>query len=176
MSPTSMASRSETSTMRSETLETVKTFATLRFAGDSLVPEQITRALRVVPTLSYAKGERYAGGPRSPDLIGKTGVWYFSTDRLVASDRLSDHVAFIALLLSRDVASPLNDAAKFLKIQEIVRQQALQAVVTCFWHGPAAAKQPSVPRPMIELLKLLPAEIEMDFDVEEPSEPQVAVA
>jgi hypothetical protein len=157
-------------------VETVKTFATLRFAGDALVPDQITRALRVVPTLGYAKGEMYQAGPRSPEMIGKTGVWYFSTDRLVASDRLSDHVAFVALLLSRDPVNPLNDPARFLTLQKLMRRQGLQAAVTCFWHGPPGAKKPTLPRPLVELFKTLPADVETDFEVdEEPSGSHLAL-
>ncbi len=151
---------------RLEVPNIVNTFATLRFAGDALVPEEITRILRTVPRLQYAKGESYKPGPRSAEVIGKTGVWYFSTDAIVASASLADHVAFLALLLARDPVNPLADPAKFLRLQETMRQQALQAVVTCFWHGPPTVRKPSIPRPILELFRLLPAEVETDFEVD----------
>jgi hypothetical protein len=73
--------------MSSDRNGSVKAYATLRIAGDKLVPEQVTQILKVVPTTAYAKGEHYSGGPRSPDLIGRTGVWYFCTDGIVAGNR-----------------------------------------------------------------------------------------
>ena len=71
----------------------------MRIAGDQLVPEQVTQILKIVPTTAYAKGEHYSGGPRSPDLIGRTGVWYFCTDGIVAGNRFSDHLEFVERLL-----------------------------------------------------------------------------
>ena len=56
-------------------------FATLRFAGDALNPDEISRVVGQQPTRAYRRGQRYKPGPRSPDITGKTGVWYFSTGR-----------------------------------------------------------------------------------------------
>jgi hypothetical protein len=50
-----------------------------------------------------------------------------------------------------------------------VRRKSLQVSLSCFWHGPANAKKPSVPRSITELLKLIPADIETDFDTDEQS-------
>jgi hypothetical protein len=69
--------------MKSESGDTVKTFATLRIVGDQLVPEQVTGILKIVPARAYGKGETYHGGERTGDLVGKTGVWYFATDRRI---------------------------------------------------------------------------------------------
>jgi hypothetical protein len=75
---------SGTSSTKSRGTEPVSTFATLRISGDDLVPIEITKIIKIRPTKAYAKGEHYSGGPRSPDLIGRTGVWFFATDGVVA--------------------------------------------------------------------------------------------
>src|SRR5438132_2414585 len=41
---------------------------------------------------AYRKGGRYWPGPRSPEITGKTGVWYFSTKRKIPSKDLTDHL------------------------------------------------------------------------------------
>src|SRR5205809_3955808 len=56
---------------------TLGTYATLRFAGDALDPDEISSILRTQPTRAYRKGQKYSPGPRSPEVIGKTGIWYF---------------------------------------------------------------------------------------------------
>lgn len=71
-----------------------RTFATFRISGDNLVPDEITKLLNIKPTLAYAKGMRYRRGPRSPELVGRTGVWYFSTDQLKSS-HLEEHVTWL---------------------------------------------------------------------------------
>src|SRR5689334_11640146 len=86
---------SATSTMRSEAAWPLKTFATLRITGDRLMPDEVSPRLRWPPTLAYAKGEHYWAGPRSPDLIGRTGVWHFCTGRDVQSTRPADHLQFL---------------------------------------------------------------------------------
>ena len=155
--------KSGTSTTRSERIEPIKVYATLRVAGDQLVPEQVTRTLKIIPTCAYAKGEHYSGGPNSPDLIGRTGVWFFSTEGVVAGNRLGDHLVFMEKLLTggRDAAGPLP------ALQHLLRRRSLHAVVTCFWHGLSGARRPSIPRTVTETLKLIPAAIETDFDVDE---------
>jgi hypothetical protein len=75
---------SGTSSTKSRATEPVSAFATLRISGDDLVPIEITKIIKIRPTKAYAKGEHYSGGPRSPDLIGRTGVWFFATDGVVA--------------------------------------------------------------------------------------------
>jgi hypothetical protein len=132
-------------------------------AGDNLVPDEVTRILKIVPTASYAKGEHYSGGPRSPDLIGRTGVWFFATDRVVAGNNLTDHLAFLARLL----LPGSGEAGPLPRLRQLLRRRSLRVSVSCFWHGPANARKPSIPRSVTDLLKLIPAEIETDFDVDE---------
>jgi hypothetical protein len=165
-----VAKISATSTTKSAAPEPVKAYATLRVAGDQLVPEQVTRILKVVPRTAYSKGERYSGGPRSPDLTGRTGVWYFTTDGVVAGNRLQDHLAFLMRLLT----PASGNIGPLLPLQQLLRRRSLRMVVTCFWHGPAGARRPSIPRSVTETLKSLPAEIETDFDLDQRSDRHAA--
>jgi hypothetical protein len=77
----------------------VRAFATLRFVGDDLDPDEISRVLEERPTKAHRKGERFAPGPRSPEVIGKTGIWYLSTRRRLGSPNLSDHLEKIIAII-----------------------------------------------------------------------------
>jgi hypothetical protein len=153
------------STTRSRATEPVTAFATFRVSGDELAPGEITKILKILPTKAYAKGEHYAGGPRSPDLVGRTGMWLFSTKGVVASDTVTDHLTFLARLL----LPGSGEVGPLPRLQQIVRRRSLAVSLSCFWHGPVGARKPSVPRSITELLKLIPAEIETDFDTDEQS-------
>ena len=64
----------------------------MRFAGDTLDPDEISRIVKEEPTRAYRKGQQYRPGPRSPEVTGKTGVWYFSTRRRIPGNDLADHL------------------------------------------------------------------------------------
>jgi hypothetical protein len=149
--------------MKLQQNEPISAFATLRVSGDDLVPDEITKVIKILPTKAYAKGEHHSSGPRSPDLIGRTGVWLFATDRVVAGNNVADHLAFLARLLVPGAGDP----GQLTRLQQLLRRRSLSVSVSCFWHGPSNARRPSIPRSMTDLLKLIPAEIEIDFDVDE---------
>src|ERR1700680_2342945 len=88
--------------MKSSQDDTVRAFATFRVVGDDLIPSEITDILRLFPTKSYAKGGKHDAGRRAGQIIGKTGVWYLATDRIVASNRLVDHLLFLVSVLAPD--------------------------------------------------------------------------
>jgi hypothetical protein len=157
--------KSGTSSARTKTADSVSAFATLRVSGDNLVPDDVTRIIKILPTKAYAKGEHYSGGARSPDLIGRTGVWFFATDTVVPGNNLADHLGFLAKLLR---AGP-GEADPIPRLQQLMRRRSLRVSVTCFWHGVEGSRKPPVPRSVSDLLKLIPAEIEADFDVHEQS-------
>jgi hypothetical protein len=91
--------RSGTSMTRSDVLP--RTYATLRFAGDQLDPEHISRVLPVMPKRSHRMGEMFYAGPHAGHLKGRTGIWYFDT-RDIRSDDLADHLRYIVKLLYPD--------------------------------------------------------------------------
>jgi hypothetical protein len=144
-----------------------KTFATFRVSGDALDPDQVTRLLRHVPTAAYAKGAQYFAGERSGYLTGKTGVWLLSTQNIVASDTLHDHLSYITGLFvpERQNIMPLT------QLRALIVRKGLHAELSVFWHGPHGAKHPPIPKGVSEMMKLLPADIEIDFATDE-SEPE----
>jgi hypothetical protein len=117
-------------------------FASLRIRGDSLKPDEITNVLHVFPTVAYAKGMKYEAGARTGTLIGRTGVWLFSTRGIVASENLSQHLNYIARMLVPDAnVEPLAKLRNFLE-----KHKDCRADVSCFWHGNFGEKRPSVPK------------------------------
>lgn len=153
--------------MRSESRDTVKVYATLRILGDSLDPDDVTKILRMVPTFFYKKGEAYDAGKRTGLLIGKTGLWIFSTDGIVASDILYHHINHILgiLIPGRQDAGPLVHLHLLLS-----KNKDFRAELRCFWHGCRGAKRPSVPKLATEIMKLIPANVELDFGTDSESD------
>lgn len=152
-----MAMSSETSTTKSD--NPVRAFATLRFAGDALDPDEISRVVKQQPTKAYRKGETYRTGPHGPDVTGKTGVWFFSTRRKVPSKDLIDHLRALDTLIA-----PFGDQDNRLKeLRKIMDLRNLRAHVTFFWRGPPDTPYPSVPSVSTAVLQRLPADIEPDF-------------
>jgi hypothetical protein len=158
-----MAMTSGAASTRARTTEPVRAFATLRVAGDDLAPHEVTKVLKIVHATAYAKGEHYATGCRSPDLVGRTGVWFFSTKGVLAGVQLADHRAYLARLR----LPGLGEAGPPPRLQQLLRRRSSRVTVSCFWHGPVGARKPSIPRSVSDLLTLIPAEIETDFDVDE---------
>jgi hypothetical protein len=133
-----------------------RTFATFRVAGDNLVPDEVTRLLGIEPTLAYKKGEHYKRGPRSPDLKGRTGIWFLTTEYFVESNDLNKHLNWLLdIIANKDLA-------------EFVRKNSLHAVLTCFWHGPLGASAPRIPKTVSDPLRNMHFELETDFDTDGP--------
>jgi hypothetical protein len=137
----------------------IRAFATLRFAGDTLDPDEISRIIKEQPTKANRKGQTYRSGAHGPVVTGRTGIWYFSTRRKVTSKDVADHLS----LLDRLVA-PFGDEDNRLKdLREVMERRNLRAHVTLFWRGPSGAQHPSVPSVSTAALRRLPADIEPDF-------------
>lgn len=143
--------------------ETRRTYATFRVSGDALDPEQVTRILRYVPTIAYAKGGTYFAGQRTGNLVGRTGVWLFSTKDIVASDALHDHLFYIVGMFvpGRQNIMPLAH------MRALIARGGLRAELSAFWHGIHGAKRPPIPKGVSEVMKLLPADIEIEFDTDQ---------
>lgn len=138
---------------------TIRAYATLRFAGDALDPDEISRVVKEQPTRAYRKGQTYRPGPRSPEVTGKTGVWYFSTKRNVKSKNLADHLNALERLIA-----PFGDQDNRLReLRDIMERRNLHAHVTCFWRGLPGGHEPSIPSVATTALRRLPADIEPDF-------------
>jgi Domain of unknown function (DUF4279) len=138
-------------------------FATFRVAGDRLVPDEITSILQTAPTSAYQKGAKVKFGARSPETAGKTGMWFLSTDRIVSSPNLEDHLRYIF----PTVFMPGGDVLRFAAFHDLLKKKSLKAHLTIFWHGPSRGKKPSLPPSFEAMLKAIPADIEVDFDTDE---------
>ena len=156
-----LAMSSVTSTTKSDNM--IRAFATLRFAGDALDPDEISRVVKEQPTKAYRKGQTFRSGPHGPDVTGRTGVWYFSTKRKVKSKNLADHLNVLERLVA-----PFGDQGVRLKeLSDIMENKNLQAHVTCFWRGPAGVQRPSISPMATATLRRLPADIEPDVETED---------
>jgi hypothetical protein len=157
-----MAKSLATSEMKSE-LAGGSPFASFRVRGDALDPDQITHLLHVFPTTAYAKGHKYMAGAGTGELIGRTGVWLLSTRGIVASENLIHHLEFIIRILVPDTKNfgPLIGLNMLL-----LKHKDVRADVSCFWHGRFGERRPSIPKTISDLFKLVPADIELDFDTD----------
>ena len=160
-SPMSRASRLETSTTKTEVDADSKAFVTLRFAGDDLDPDEISAVLPVKPTRAHRKGEEFFAGPRAGNLRGRTGMWFLATDKLVPSDNLQDHLAFVQKLLS---PTP-GDTSRIAKLRAVLERTHSRAHVTCFWRGDPGEPAPRIPDRFKSAIEPLAADIETDFAV-----------
>lgn len=147
-----------TSTTKStEQSDAIKAFATLRFAGDRLDPDQISRILNIQPT----KSSRKSDNPK------QSGIWYLSTDKFIPGNELPHHIEF---LLSLFLPSPGN-VERLAAIRDLLKKKEMQAHVTVFWHGKNGARKPTIPEVIYQIFDLIPADIQTDFDAEEPRKP-----
>jgi hypothetical protein len=165
--PMSRASRLETSTTKTDAEADAdgKAFVTLRFVGDDLDPDEICAVLPIKPTRAHRKGEEFFAGPRAGNLHGRTGMWFLATDKLVLSDDLQDHLAFVQKLLS---PTP-GDTSRIAKLRDILAHTHSAAHVTCFWRGEPGDPAPQIPGRFKSAIEPLAADIETDFAVATPS-------
>jgi hypothetical protein len=138
---------------------------TLRFAGDDLGPDDVSAVLPVLPTRAHRKGEEFFAGPHAGNLRGRTGIWFLTTDKLVPSDDLEDHLAFVQKLLY-----PVpDDASRIANLHDILKRTHSSAHVTCFWRGDHGEAVPRIPDSFKSAIKPLAGNIETDFASAPPS-------
>lgn len=147
--------------MKTETKADRRAFVTLRFAGDDLDPGEISAVLPVAPTRAHRKGEDFFAGPRAGKLRGRTGIWFLATDRLVPSDRLDDHCAYVERLLYPEA----GEDGGIRKLREILERTHSHAHITCFWRGEHGEPVPEVAVSLKSAIKPLNADIETDFSI-----------
>ena len=160
----SKASHLATSTTKTEARAGRKAFVTLRFAGDDLDPADISVILPVEPTRAHRKGEEFFAGEHAGKLRGRTGIWFLATDKLVDSDDLADHLAYVNQLL---YPKPI-DKRRIEKLRERLERTHSAAHVTCFWRGDRGEEPPKIPTEFESAIKPLAADIETDFTTERP--------
>jgi len=128
--------------------------------GDALDPKRVSRILKAAPTIAYAKGQTFRAKGDVKDRTGRTGLWLLSTDGIICSGSLTDHLAYLlgVLIPDREDAKPLAGLHALL-----AEQPGLEADVACFWHGAHGARRPAIPKYLHEVLSLIPAKLELDF-------------
>jgi Domain of unknown function (DUF4279) len=141
-----------------------RAFATLRFSGDRLDPDQITAILGVPPTKAWRKEERYYAGEHTGYLLGRTGTWFLATNDRITSPVLTQHLEFLTSLFSR---RRQDEPEPMAQLQKLMARDEVKADVSCFWHGAAGEQPPLITPQVTEKLRALPAEIETDFDTDE---------
>ncbi len=143
----------------------VHAFATLRFSGDKLDPEEINHIVPTSPTLAYRKGDLYpvANGRKQR---GKTGLWYVTTRGRHPDDDLGSHLRTIAELIATDPSHPERDE-RLHRLRTAVQARSLRQVVTVFWHGPAGAPRPALEPWFKNLVRLIDGRIDEDFQAAE---------
>lgn len=124
-------------------------FVDLQITGDALDPREVSAILPVTPRTAYRKGEPYDAGMR----IGRTGVWYVSSDAFVNSPDLDDHVAFLRALLW----------PRLQQLRDVLARDRLRATISIFWAGATGQTPPSLPKTLETLAAELGASIETDF-------------
>ena len=139
---------------------TVNAFADLRFAGDKLEPARISTLLGIEPTTAYRKGEVYKRS-RGHEVVGRTGIWLLSSEGYVQSADLVDHLAYL-----REVIFPAAGANLVAPIKMLVRDDDLEADVSCFWYGEHGASPPVIPEEIRAAFARIGATIELDFDTD----------
>ncbi|MBV8577358.1 MAG: DUF4279 domain-containing protein [Acetobacteraceae bacterium] len=150
--------------MKTEAEADHRAFVTLRFAGDDLDPGEISAVLPVAPTREHRKGEEFFAGPHAGKLRGRTGIWFLATDRLVPSDHLGDHFAFVEQLLYPEG----GEDSRIRKLRDILERTHSRAHFTCFWRGERDEPVPKVTPSLKSAIKSLNADVGTDFAVDTP--------
>jgi Domain of unknown function (DUF4279) len=113
--------------------------------------------LGVEPTLAYRKGEVFKRS-RGREMCRRTGLWLLSSAQHMSSSGLDDPLGYLlAILCPQDTEDTLR------RLHDLMREDRLQADVSCFWYGKAGARPPGISAAICAALARLPAEIETDF-------------
>jgi hypothetical protein len=161
----SKASRLATSTTKTKASTGSKAFVTLRFAGDELDPQEISAILPIKPTRAHRKGEEFFAGPNAGNLLGRTGIWFLATDKLIDRADLRDHLKFLHKLLYPEP----SDKGRITKLRDVLERAHSHAHITCFWRGDVGETAPQIPAQFKSAIKPLAADFETDFAVAKKS-------
>jgi hypothetical protein len=153
-----------TSTTKTEPEADRRAFVTLRFAGDDLDPGEISAVLPVAPTRAHCKGEDFFAGPHAGKLRGRTGMWFLATDKLIASNDLQAHLAFLERLLCPEP----GDHRRVVELRNLLERTHSRAHVTYFWRGELGESAPQIPDRFKSVIQTLAADIETDFAIDKP--------
>jgi hypothetical protein len=155
----------------------LKTFATFRVTGDNLVPDEVTQLLKVQPTHVRLKGKPYSTG-KSGNIIPSTNIWFFSTDTVVFSKNIFDHIRLVLFILglmgsggAEILDATLNGRstqfAGLVALKSLLERSPAKAAMTIFWHGSSGSTVPRIPDGLFDVLRLIDVTVDVDFDKDE---------
>jgi hypothetical protein len=170
-----MAAKSATSSTKSD--QTIKTFVTFRVVGDELVPDAVTQLLKVQPTHARLKGKSYSTG-KSENIVPSTNIWFFSTDSVMVSQNIIDHIRLVLFVLglmgssgvqSLDATMNGNTTpfARLLSLRSLLTKSSTKATMTFFWHGVSGSTSPKISEELLDMLRLIEIDVDIDFDKDE---------
>ena len=88
-------------------------------------------------------------------------MWFLATGKLVPSDNLQDHLAFVQKLL----CPRPGDISRIAKLDEILKRTRSRPNITCFWRGVPGETAPQIPARFKSAIEPMAADIESDFAV-----------
>ena len=86
---------------------------TLYFWGESLIPADITSALKIEPSRSKTKGEVTVTSTNKK-VTAKTGMWCFSSYYGIESENLAEHISF----LRSSIGNNLSQISSLKNVQD----------------------------------------------------------
>jgi hypothetical protein len=85
----------------------MKIAVSLYFWGESLVPADITNALKIKPSQSQTKGEVTITSTNKK-VTAKIGMWGFSSDYEIKSENLGEHISCLRLKIGNNLNQILS--------------------------------------------------------------------
>lgn len=137
-----------------------ETFASIRFAGESLSPLAVSSFIGLRPTIAYAKGDPFVVGERKLQQQRRFGLWMFSTEHLVFSSNFSHHELALYLCL---LPPTLKRATS---LRAFVERERLAMTVSLYWYGSIGSEMPQVSGALTDFVGVAGGTIETDFEIE----------
>jgi hypothetical protein len=107
----------------------------------------------------------FFAGQRAGKLRGRTGMWFLATDKLIASNDLQAHLAFLERLLCPEP----GDRRRVVELRSLLERTHSRAHVTYFWRGEPGEPAPQIPNRLKSVMQTLAADIETDFGIAKTS-------
>lgn len=136
----------------------MSTYVTLCvYDGD---PDRVTEALRLPPTRTRRKGERWKTRRGLSSMPARVDGWFLESRDAVASDDLCDHLGWLLERIEPHAAA-LDD----------LRRDGCSARISCYWHSAYGQGGPTLsPDVMRRMAALdLPIWLDLYYDDEAPN-------
>lgn len=136
-----------------ENLNCAETHATFRILADNLEPEEISAALRILPSTSARKGEPNPLLHSARPLPCRTGCWMLTSEERVTSTNLEAHLVFLL-----DQLEPERR-----KIKELSKLDDTRVELHCYWMSETGQGGPFLSANVLE--RIVALGVDLDFDL-----------